>query len=467
MGDARAETERAGPLRFEAQARFPVPAEALWAYHARPGAFERLAPPWERVEVLSRAGTIEDGVVEFLVPAPPGLRRWRARMTDAIPGRRFVDVCERGPVRAWRHEHWIDPEGPAASRLRDVIAYDLPVPPFGRWLGARAMDRRLRRLFRFRHARTADDLARQALLPARPPLRVGVSGAGGFLGSALGALLSTGGHEVVPLVRDARPGVRYDPARGEAELDGIATLDALVHLAGEPVVGRWTPRKREAILASRVGATRALASTAAAARRRGGGPRVLLVASGVGLYGDRGAEELTEESGRGRGFLAEVASATEAAARKASEAGVRTVFLRFGVVLGAAGGALARLRRIFALGLGGPLGDGSGFVPWIGLDDAIGAVLHALATPALDGPLLVVSPEPATWRDLATSLGQALARPAFLRAPGALLRLRYGAMADEVLLASQRAVPARLLASGYRWLRPRLGDALAFELGAG
>lgn len=465
MGDARAETERAGPLRFEAQARFPVPAETLWAYHARPGAFERLAPPWERVEVLSRSGTIEDGVVEFLVPAPPGLRRWRARMTDAIPGRRFVDVAERGPVRAWRHEHWIDPDGPNASRLRDAIAYDLPLPPLGRWLGAGAMTRRLQRLFRFRHARTADDLARHALLPPRPPLRVGVSGAGGFLGSALAALLSTGGHEVVPLVRDARPGVRYDPARGEADLDGVASLDAIVHLAGEPVVGRWTSRKRWAILSSRVGSTRALASAVAAARRRGGGPRTLLVASGVGLYGDRGAEELTEASEPGRGFLAEVASATEEAARPASAAGVRTVLLRFGVVLGAGGGALARLRRVFSLGLGGPLGDGSGFVPWIGLDDALGAVVHALATPDLDGPLLVVSPEAATWRDLASALGQVLSRPAFGRVPGAVLRLRYGAMADEVLLASQRAVPARLLASGYRWFRPSLVPALAFELG--
>jgi len=454
---------RVGATAFEASSRFDVPVADLWAWHARPGAFERLAPPWDAVEILSRSGTIEDGTLEMRVPGPPGLRRWCARMGDAEPGRRFVDVQERGPFRAWRHEHHLTPDGPAASVLRDAIRYDLPFPPFGRWFGGAIVRRMLARLFRFRHARTRDDLLRHAAFADRPRLRIAVSGARGLIGGALVPFLTTGGHEVVPLVRGDGPGVRWDPVAGTLDVAALGAVDAVVHLAGAPVAaGRWSARRKAEIRASRVDGTATVARALAAMPRR---PAVLVVASAVGVYGDRGDARLDETDAGGDGFLAEVGRAWEAAAAPAHEAGIRVVHARFGVVLGAAGGALARLRRPFGLGLGGPLGDGTAWVPWVALDDAVGAVHHALLTPTLEGPVNVVAPSPVRWNELAATLGAVLRRPAFLRVPRFAARLAFGELADAVLLASQRVVPARLAASGFSWVRPDLDDALRHELG--
>ncbi|MBL9088542.1 MAG: TIGR01777 family oxidoreductase [Planctomycetia bacterium] len=451
------------PGRFEATARFDVPVEELWAWHARPGAFERLAPPWDRVEVLHREGTVEDGVLVMKVPGPPGMRRWRARMCDADPGRRFVDVMEAGPFRAWRHEHHVAPDGPGASVLRDAIRYAMPFPPFGGWFGGAFVRRMLVRLFRFRHARTRDDLARHARFAALPRRRVAVTGASGFVGRALVPFLTTGGHDVVPLVRGGGPGVAWDPKAGTLDTAALGAVDAVVHLAGAPVAaGRWNAARKAEILASRVEGTATVARALARLPRR---PEVLVVASAVGVYGDRGDEMLDEDAATGDGFLADVGRAWEAAAAPARDAGIRVVHARFGVVLGAAGGALARMRRPFAFGLGGPLGDGRAFVPWVALDDAVGAVHHAILTPGLEGPVNVVAPAPVRWRELATTLGAVLRRPAVLRMPRALARLAFGEMADAVLLPSQRVVPARLAASGFRWARPDLDDALRHELG--
>ena len=449
--------------RFEAVSRFEVPVEDLWAWHARPGAFERLAPPWDRVEVVARSGTVEDGTLEMRVPGPPGFRRWLARMGDAEPGRRFVDVQEAGPFRAWRHEHHMAPDGPDASVLRDAIRYAMPFPPFGGWFGGPMVRRMLPRLFRFRHARTRDDLSRHARFRAAPRRRVAVSGARGFLGSALVPFLTTGGHDVVPLVRGGGEGVAYDPKAGTFDAAALGDVDAVVHLAGAPVAaGRWNAARKAEILASRVDGTATVARAVAALPRR---PEVLVVASAVGVYGDRGDEVLDEDAATGDGFLADVGRAWEAAAAPARDAGVRVVFARFGVVLGAAGGALARMRRPFAWGLGGPLGDGRAWVPWVALDDAVGAVHHAILDPALAGPVNVVAPAPVRWRELAATLGAVMRRPALLRMPRPLARLAFGEMADAVLLPSQRVAPARLAAAGFRWVRPDLDDALRHELG--
>jgi uncharacterized protein (TIGR01777 family) len=247
-----------------------------------------------------------------------------------------------------------------------------------------------------------------------------------------------------------------------SRLEGI---DAVIHLAGEPIGVRWTPARKRRIRDSRVLGTRLLAETLARLPRP---PRVLVSASGIGIYGNRGDVILTEASpstDAPQDFLVEVAREWEAAADAATAAGIRVVATRFGMILSPAGGALQRMLTPFRLGVGGPLGSGRQWVSWAAIDDVVGAVHHALMTEGLAGPINVCTPEPVTSRVLAETLGRVLGRPAVLPAPAPALRLLFGEMADTALLGSQRAVPTRLLESGYRFRYPMLEPALRFLLG--
>lgn len=294
-------------------------------------------------------------------------------------------------------------------------------------------------------------------------MHVLVTGATGLIGRALVHALLRRGDLVSALSRSpaaARilpPGVRHllgDPAQPggwEAELAGA---DACVHLAGEPLAeGRWNAEKKRRIRASRVDSTRRIAEVI-----RRGGPEVLVSGSAVGIYGDRGDETLTEASPPGEGFLAEVGSAWEEAARPAAER-ARVVALRTGIVLARDGGALPKLALPFKLMAGGPLGDGAFWQPWIHLADQVGLVLFALDTPALSGPLNACAPAPVRNRDLARAIGAVLGRPSLLPAPAFAIRAAIGEVAGEIL-ASQRAVPAKAQALGYQFRFPELEGAL-------
>lgn len=266
--------------------------------------------------------------------------------------------------------------------------------------------------------------------------------------------------------RASRPGAdeaAWDPARGVLQPAAIEGADALVHLAGESVAaGRWTAARKARIRASRVDSTRLLAETAAGLGRR---PRVLVCASATGFYGDRGDERLTEQSAPGRGFLAEVCREWEAAAEAARQAGIRTVHLRIGMVLSRAGGALAALLVPFRLGLGGVIGSGRQWMSWIALDDMVGVITHVLADERLAGPVNAVTPAPVTNAEFTRTLGRVLGRPTLVPLPALAARLLLGEMADEVLLASARVEPARLLASGFGFAHPTLEGALRHILG--
>jgi uncharacterized protein (TIGR01777 family) len=241
--------------------------------------------------------------------------------------------------------------------------------------------------------------------------------------------------------------VRWDPAQGIIDADALGTVDAVIHLAGENLAsGRWTVARKKRIRESRVAGTRLLSETLAALAQP---PRVLLSASAVGYYGDRGSETLTESSAPGVGFLAEVCQAWEAATAPASSAGIRVAHLRFGIILSANGGALARMLPLFRAGLAGPLGPGSQYWSWISIDDAVAAIDYALQTDALCGPVNLVASQPVTNREFTRVLAAQLRRPAFFRAPAWALKLALGPMAEEALLASARAVPARLIESGF------------------
>jgi uncharacterized protein (TIGR01777 family) len=299
------------------------------------------------------------------------------------------------------------------------------------------------------------------------PRRVVVTGASGLIGGALVARLVGQGIQVDPLVRRTpRPGtteIRWDPAGGEIDVAGLEGADAVVHLAGESIAaGRWTGARRNAIRRSRVEGTRLLAGALARLERR---PAVLVSASAIGYYGDRGDEVLTENSPGGMGFLAEVAREWEAATQAASHGGIRVVVLRIGLVLAAKGGALPRMLLPFKLGLGGPLGSGRQYVSWIALEDLLDAIEFALTMPTLAGPVNAVAPGPVTSREFARILGRVLHRPAVLPVPALAIRLALGEMGQALLLAGARVVPARLEAAGFRFRHPGLEAALRRVLG--
>lgn len=292
-------------------------------------------------------------------------------------------------------------------------------------------------------------------------MRVLVSGSTGFIGSHLVSALEADGHETLRLVRRggrSGPGeVRWNPDDDLIDREAIRGLDAVVHLAGESIMGRWTDVKRRAILRSRVKPTRFLSEVLASLAKP---PSTFVVASAVGYYGSRGDEVLTEESLPGGDFLAKVCREWEGATEAASAHGIRVVHARFGVVLGPDGGALQKMITPFRLGLGGPMGDGSHYVSWIGIDDAVGALQFMLRDSSIAGPVNVVSPNPVTNREFAETLAKTLGRPAFLGVPRFVLKAALGEMVDETLLASQRVNPRMLTQHEYMYKDPQLEGAL-------
>ncbi len=295
-----------------------------------------------------------------------------------------------------------------------------------------------------------------------------ISGSHGLIGSALTARLRQEGHQVTRLVRRL-PGageVAWDPYEGTIDAAGLEGHDAVVHLAGAGIgAHRWTASYKAKVLNSRVEGTSLLARTLAELERP---PAVLASASGVSFYGDRGDEELTEESGPGSGFLADVVRQWEASTRPAEEAGVRVTHLRSGVVQSPKGGALERLLLPFKLGLGGRWGSGRQWLSWISLDDEVSAILHVLEHDQLWGPVNLTAPHPVTVAGYAKTLGRALKRPAVLPTPTVALHLALGReLVRELLLASQRVLPAKLLASGFRHRHPDIDSALGDLLGSG
>jgi len=299
-----------------------------------------------------------------------------------------------------------------------------------------------------------------------PRLRIVVTGATGLVGGALVPALRAAGHRVDRVSRRPPPpgttDIQWDPARGRLDRRAIEGADAVVHLAGESIAaGRWTAAVKERIRRSRVDGTRLLAETLGRLARR---PRVLIAASAVGYYGDRGEEPLTEDSRPGTGFLSEVCRAWEAAADPARAAGIRVVHLRLGVVLAGQGGALPRMLLPFRLGAGGVVGSGRQYWSWIELADLVRVVDLALAVESLAGPVNAVAPAPVTNREFTRTLGRVLGRPTLLPLPALAVRLLFGEMGQALLLDSARVLPRRLERAGFRFRHPDLDGALRAAL---
>lgn len=296
-------------------------------------------------------------------------------------------------------------------------------------------------------------------------MRVLISGASGLVGTALLPALAAEGHETARLVRrgasEDHKTVRWDPGRGAIDVPALSGHDAVVHLAGESIIGRWTEAKKQRIRASRLTGTRVLAEALAKLTRP---PKVLVSASAVGYYGNRGEEALTERSAGGRDFLADVCREWEAATAPAAAKGIRVVQLRLGIVLSPRGGALKAMLWPFRWGLGGVVGSGRQYWSWVALDDVVGVILQALTQETLQGPVNVTAPTPVTNREFTTVLGRVLQRPTIFPLPAFAARAVLGEMADALLLSSACVLPKKLQEAGYTFRWPALEAALRHVL---
>ncbi len=294
-------------------------------------------------------------------------------------------------------------------------------------------------------------------------VRIAISGASGLIGTELVPVLAGAGHEIVRLVRREVRGadeIAWDPSAGVLDATALAGVDAVVNLSGTNLDTRWTEKRKREIVDSRIDTTSLLARTIAAVEPK---PSVFVVAGGVGIYGDRGDEILTEESELGSGFLADLGQAWEAAAAPAREAGIRTVNFRQGVVLSRKGGALAKMLTPFKLGLGGRVGSGRQWWSWVSLDDVVAGYRRALDS-ELDGPVNLSSPEPATSAQFTKALGRAIGRPTIFPIPGLAVKTLFGERGEAVLLEGQRTLPARLLDAGFEFEYAELDRAFDHAL---
>ncbi len=288
-----------------------------------------------------------------------------------------------------------------------------------------------------------------------------ISGASGFVGTHLTEFLLEKGYKVKKLTRSlpdtTGDQVYWNPAKGEIELEALEDLDAVVHLAGENIAGRWTDQKKAKIESSRVQGTKLLSESLAKLNKK---PEVLIAASAVGYYGSRGDEILSEKSTHGRGFLSDVGVKWENATKAAQEAGIRVCNVRIGLVLGADGGALGKMLVPFKLGLGGKIGDGKQYWSWIAIDDLVEIIYYLLEHEDLKGPVNAVAPNAGTNNEFTSTLGRVLGRPTIFPLPAFVVRGLFGEMGEETMLSSARVTPQKLLDSGYKFKYPKLEQAL-------
>lgn len=456
-------------MRFVKRTPLAASPEEVYRWHLRPGAFERLAPPWQSVDVKCREGAVdqEGARVTLSMGFGPFRQEWVAEHREIVPGRGFTDVQLAGPFANWRHQHRFLPgDDGRGTLLEDAIDFAPPLGAVGAMVSGRAIIRSLERVFRYRHTTTARDLAAHRKYSEISNMKILVTGSSGLVGSVLLPFLRTGGHDVQPLVRGEVNGhgkAVWNPATGAVAAEALEGFDVVVHLAGESIAdGRWSEARKTAIRDSRVQGTTLLSETLAGLPTK---PKAFVSASAIGFYGDRGDELLDEQSRPGDGFLADVCKQWESATAAASEAGIRVVNLRIGIVLSPKGGALAKMLTPFRMGAGGMIGSGNQFMSFITVDELASVILHAIATDGLRGPVNAVAPEPVTNRELTATLGRVLGRPTLFPLPAFAARLALGEMADELLLSSARVVPKKLLASGYQFQSPELEGSLRHILG--
>jgi uncharacterized protein len=458
-------------VRFE-QA-LPCSARALFDYHAEVGAFDRLTPSWEDVEVVQPLVALRDDEVVVLkaklgpVPLTMCAVHSEVKVPTANTEGGFVDEQQGGPFAHWRHQHRFVPDGADVCRLIDDIEYSLPSLPFASLVAGGYVAARLERMFRYRHDITKHDVRLRGRWGAKR-LRIGITGMRGLVGAELARLCRVLGHEVVPFERTTATStphaIAWNPDAGTIDVQAASGLDAVVHLAGENIGdGRLDQTKLERIHRDR---TQHASGLRTALLRCAQPPKVFVGASAIGYYGDRGDDVLTENAPAGDNAFAHLCSDWEASMTSDAPAIMRTVVLRVGIVLSPRGGALAKVLPLFRAGLGGPIADGNMWMPVIGLDDLADILARAIHEESMKGTYNAVGPEPVTNAQYTHLLSQLLHRPAILPVPAAALRAATGLLADQAVLASARVIPQRLLDEGHVFRHSTARAALAHGLGA-
>ncbi len=443
-----------------------LPASILdsWDWHARPGAFDRLRPPWESMRLVERNRGLDVGARTIFQVKKGGIwLTWEANHTECEAPNRWVDEQGRGPFASWRHEHRFESTESGQCQMTDHIQWRPPGGLLGR-VAIPSLKSTNDALFAFRHQRTRNDLTLHARFSDQPRRTIAVTGATGLVGSALCSLLSTGGHRVIRIVRRGEfdTDCVWDIPSRTIESEKLTGVDAIVHLAGAPIAQPWTPEVKADIRDSRVQGTELIVQTIAAMENR---PEVLISGSALGYYGNAGETVCDESTEPGAGFLGDVATAWEAAAQPVTDLGVRLVTPRIGIVNTAIGGALHKMLPAFRAGTGGPIASGKQWVSWIALDDLLGMLLHAILDPAWHGPFNATSPNPIRQADQAHTLGRVLRRPAITPLPLFALRTLFGEMGEHLIAEGQRVVPARAQDLGYPFLFPDYEAHLRFTLG--
>ncbi len=454
---------------YEKASRMESTLQELFDWHTRPGALDRLTPPFMPIRVIDPPTGIQNGCRARLeVKIGPWKKEWQAEHQDYIQGKQFKDVQLSGPFRHWEHTHLFSDGSSPTCILRDHVEFELPLSWVSHYLLKPYIHHELEELFSYRHRVIFNDLlAHQRAKGEEMPQRILVAGGTGFIGRHLIPFLTTGGHEVSRLVRhpveSKGTDIYWNPAKGELNPELLEGFDAVINLAGENISqGKWTPEVKNRIIESRVKGTHLLSQTLAGLKKK---PTVFISASAIGYYGDRDDEIMYVDKAPGNGFLAEVCWKWEQAADPARAAGIRVVHPRIGIVLSPDGGILKKMLSTFKWGLGGTLGTGKHYMSWITIDDLIYAMHYVLHRKSIQGPLNLVGPNPVTNAEFTKILSRVLWRPALLPTPAILLKALFGEMADDVIFASKRVRPIQLLHSQFEFAYPDLEGALRHLLG--
>ncbi len=453
--------------QFKWQTETPCSRDVTFAWFEHRGSFRRLMPPWEVAEDVHADDSLEVGSQRiFRFPMGPIKMTWIAEFTEYDPPHKFQDIMAKGPFKRWKHSH-IFTETEQGCLIDDDVEYQVPFGRFGHFFAGRGIRKRLTRMFRARELRLQRDLERHLEFSNQPRKRILIAGSSGLIGTQLTAFLDTGGHEVWRLVRrptiDGHCEIEWHPEDGQIDSSMIEGFDVVIHLGGEGIGDkRWSKKRKKLILESRVKSTSLLSKTLTELENK---PDLFIVASAIGWYGNRGDEELDENSDIGDGFLPEICKQWEASTDLAEEGGIRTIHLRTGIVLDATGGALSKMLLPAKMAAGGPIGRGRQWMSWISMDDEIYAIHHLMMNPNSSGAYNLVSPKPIQQKFFAKTLGKVLRRFAFIPTPPFAIRLLFGEMGVALTTESQRVNPNRLLESGYSFQHEELELALRDCLG--
>ena len=459
---------------YKSELEVPVPVDQLFSWHENPGAFERLTPPFEPVKVKKRKGGIDGGEVHLQMNLGPIPLPWVARHHDYIKNEQFLDEQVSGPFASWNHAHLFEKIDAKSSKLIDKIDYKLPFGTVGKTFGGAFAEQKIKQMFAYRRNITKNDLVSQSKYSGSP-LNIAVTGGSGLIGSQLKPYLTTAGHSVENIVRGR-------PQKGELSwnlenktMSNLSGKDVVIHLAGEPIskpLGGmvplpWTKWKRNEILKSRVEGTKLISEHIASLNNP---PKVMICASAVGYYGDRGEDLLSESEESGDDYFSHVVSEWEKAAQPAIDAGIRVVFLRIAPVMSPLGGALQVLGNAARLGSSPPVAGGKQWWSWISLDDVVDVIYHSIINEKLSGPVNVASPNPVRQKEWASTLAKVIwgrfgPLTGLIPVPGFVLKSVLGEFGDVLALSSIKIDSSKLLDSGYEFRFENLEDCFRHLLG--